>query len=106
LRSVTRAGPSVLHGAGHIALDVDHHGHLRTIAFGELDPPADPAAWHEVEVLTPGRGIIVTIDHEQTINKIRAPLARGAVILGIVPGPPGAKPAQVEFAGVTINSTP
>ena len=95
----------------HISLDIDHHGKTRTIAFGELDPPAATTIWHEVEVLTPGSGITVNFDHEQALSKARTPpsLTRGPVVLGIAPA---SKPAggtdrtRVEFAGVTISSTP
>jgi len=95
----------------HISLDIDHHGKTRTIAFGELASPADPTSWHEVEVLTPGSGIIVNFDHEQAVSKARTPppLTRGTVVLGIVPEPRSTGSSdrtRIEFANVTISSTP
>jgi hypothetical protein len=52
----------------HLSLDIDNNGHARTIAFAELDPPADPAIWHRVQVLTPGTGISVDIDGERAVT--------------------------------------
>jgi len=93
-----------------ISLDIERHGTTRTIAFGELDPPADTNTWHQVDVLTPGSGITVALDHEHVLSKARTPpLTRGAVILGIVPLPQptgGADHSRVAFADVTISSTP
>jgi serine/threonine protein kinase len=93
--------------ADRISLKVEHRGKTRTIAFSNLNPPADPAAWHEIEVLTPGSGITVTFDHEQAIDKarIQPALTRGTVILGIVPERQAAR-SRVEFANVSVSSTP
>jgi len=68
--------------------------------------------WHEIEVLTPGSGIMVNLDHEQVVSKarIRPPLARGTVALGLVPGtPPSGRwsgRTRIEFANVSITSAP
>lgn len=92
-----------------ISLDMERRSETRTIAFGELDPAADPALWHDVEVLI-GPGITVNFDHERTVSKTRTSphLTPGAVVLGIVaqPTPPAsARRTRVQFAKVTIIST-
>ncbi|MET8151466.1 serine/threonine-protein kinase [Actinoplanes sp. NPDC049668] len=97
--------------ADRITLDLEERGRARTLAFGVLDPPVEPTDWHEIEVLTPGPGIMVNLDHEQVVSKprTRPPLARGTVALGLVPGtPPSGRPGRtrIEFANVSITSAP
>ena len=95
----------------HVSLDIDDNGLVRTVAFAELDPPAVPAIWHHLQILTPGTGISVDIDGDRVIVRSRTlpALTRGTVILGIVPHPNRAerfRSTRVTFAGVTVTSQP
>jgi hypothetical protein len=86
--------------AGRIAVDIDQRGRTRTVAMSAIDPPAQPGAWHQIEIHTPGNGVTVTFDGDEVINRTRLPaLGRGAVSLGSGPGP-----GQVSFAEVEISS--
>lgn len=90
-----------------IALDRDDHGRRRPVASTMTDDPFDPAAWHDVEVQTPGRGITVLVDHEQVITKSRTAIPAGqpAVTLGLTaePGVPADDPV-VLFANVAVGA--
>jgi serine/threonine protein kinase len=95
----------------HISLDIETHGREKNIGYLWLDPPADPATWHTVEVLTPGTGITVTLDGEHTLNKrrIQPTLTRGTVVLGVAAAHNrGTAPTvtPVAFADVTVTSEP
>jgi hypothetical protein len=97
--------------AGRIAVDIDQHGRTRTVAMSAIDPPAQPGAagrsraqpgaWHQIEIHTPGNGVTVTFDGDEVINRTRLPaLGRGAVSLGSGPGPGQASFAEVETSSV------
>jgi hypothetical protein len=95
----------------HVSLDIDDNGRARTIAFAELDPPAEPAVWHHLQVLTPGVGISVEVDGDRVVTRSRTlpALTRGTVTLGLVPHPDRTerfRDARVTFASVAVTSTP
>ncbi len=91
----------------HVTLDAEGGDRPRRLAYAALDPPS-PAAdgWHQLDVITPGPGLTVSVDGEPVIVRTRLTpqLPRGAVVLGAVAG--GPHPAgTVAFAAVTVVST-
>ena len=84
-----------------VAVDLDGDGGTRPVASVRLDRPVT-AAWHELEIRTPGQGIVVTLDGETTVERPRlaARLPHGSVVFGST----GA--GVVTFAGVSVTSAP